>query len=55
MPECKKCGKNIYYIENQKGKKIPVDAQEIQIYVTGTQSLVRGHKPHECEDENVKM
>jgi hypothetical protein len=59
MPECKKCGAKINYVHtptynffsiNQKKKKlIPVDQEEITIYVTGTQSKVKGHKPHVCK------
>ena len=46
MPKCKGCGADILWIKTKKNKSTPVDAQEITIYVTGTQSVVRGHQPH---------
>jgi len=46
MPECKGCGAKINWIQTARGKMTPVDAKETSIYVTGTQSLVRGHVPH---------
>ena len=46
MPKCKGCNADILFIKTAKGKVTPVDAKEITIYVTGTQSIVRGHQPH---------
>lgn len=49
MPKCKGCGAEVIQLKTQKGKKVQLDAKEITIYVTGTQSIVRGHEPHKCQ------
>ena len=46
MPLCKGCGAKINWIQTAKGKMTPVDQKEITIYVTGTQTLVKGHQSH---------
>ena len=46
MPKCKGCGADITWIKTAKGKNTPIDTKEITIYVTGTQSIVKGHQSH---------
>ena len=55
MSKCKACGAEIIWLKTTKNyeKKsgsanIALDAREIVIYVTGTQSVVKGHQPHMC-------
>ena len=51
MAKCKICGKEVNYIQLSKKKKVAVEKKEISIYVTGTQSHVKGHQVHECENK----
>ena len=46
MPKCKGCDAEIIWVKTQKGKSTPLDQKEITIYVTGTQSIVKGHQSH---------
>lgn len=61
MPKCKACGKKIAFIETEKGKKMPVDAEkttivrqngevqtgpELKLIVNEHGEMVAGYVPH---------
>ena len=48
MPNCKQCGKKINYIKVGK-KNVMVEQKEIEVFVTGTQTRIKGHPTHKCE------
>ncbi len=54
MPLCKGCGAQINWLKTQKGKNTPIDVQETTIYVTGTQTMIKGHQPHWATCPNAK-